>query len=211
MKVLGILGSPRKYGNTEILLDVTLSAAQQAGADTELIRLSDKNIQCCDGCNACRKTGECRIKDDMQELYGKLLEADGIIFATPVYTWTMSGQMKVFLDRTYALSFPVGRLAGKIGGSIVVGARQGHQLTQSIFYLYYSSSHMFAADWVNGFAWEKGGIKKDKHAMHAAVELGNQIILLIKQGYKYPGEYDQAIYRYVPAKYKVPMTPGPEG
>jgi multimeric flavodoxin WrbA len=208
MKVLGILGSPRQSGNTEILLNVTLSAAKQAGADTELIRLSKMNIKWCDGCNACRKTGECHIKDDMQDLYSKLLEANGIVFATPVYTWTMSGQMKVFLDRTYALSFPVSRLAGKVGGSIVVGARQGHQLTQSIFYLYYSSAHMLAADWVNGFAWEKAGIEKDKHAMQAAGELGNQMVLLIKSNFKYPEEYPNALYRYVPAKYKIPMTPG---
>jgi len=207
MKVLGISGSPRKGGNTEILLDRTLDAASKAGAEVELVRVSDKNIHHCDGCNACVRTGECRIKDDMQDIYGKLLEADGIVFATPVYVWSMTGQLKIFLDRTYALSFPGSRLANKVGGSIVVAGRQGHQLTQSLFYLYFSAGHMIAADWVNGFAWEKGGIAKDKHALNAASELGKQVVLLIKQGFKFPEEYATSIYRYVPKEYGVPMSP----
>lgn len=211
MKVLGILGSPRKGGNTEILLNRTLEAANKSGADVELIRLSDKKISPCNGCNACMMTGDCSIEDDMQDISVKIQEAGGIVFATPVYAWTMTGQMKVFLDRTYALSFKRENMAGKVGGSIVVGGRQGHQLTQSLFYMYFSAAHWIAADWVNGFAWGKGEILKDKHAMQAAHELGEQIVLLIKQGFKFPEKYDQPIYRHVVKEYKISLNPTCQG
>jgi len=85
MKVLAISGSPRKGGNREILLLQALDGARQAEANVEFLRVAEKEINPCDGCNACRETGKCHIEDDMQAIYGKLLEADGIIFATPVF------------------------------------------------------------------------------------------------------------------------------
>ena len=72
MKILAVSGSPRKQGNTEILLDEALQGAKAEGAGVELYRISGKNIQPCDGCWTCMKEGRCHIKDDMQELYEKL-------------------------------------------------------------------------------------------------------------------------------------------
>ena len=83
MKILAVSGSPRKDGNTVILLNEALKGAQQEGAETELCSVSGKTIASCDACISCRKTGRCHINDDMQELYSKLLEADGIIMGTP--------------------------------------------------------------------------------------------------------------------------------
>ena len=85
MKILGIVGSPRKGGNTEILVEEALTATREAGAQTEIILLADKNIAGCDGCGSCFETGVCKIKDDMQSIYPQLEAADAIIFGSPVY------------------------------------------------------------------------------------------------------------------------------
>ena len=206
VKILGISGSPRKSGNSEILLRRALDGARELGADVELLRVADKQINACNGCEACRDTGKCPIDDDMQAIYGKLLEANGIIFATPVYFWGMTGQLKSFIDRTYALAFPEIRLRGKVGGVIVVAGRTAVTLTSVPLYLYFSANHMLAGDYVHGFADQKGGIKKDKHAMKAALELGKQVVSLIRKGFEFPGEYDVPIYRYVARKYDIPIS-----
>ena len=70
----------------------------------------------CDGYNSCASTGECAVNDDMQQVYVGIQNADGIIWASPVYYWSMSGLTKMAMDRTYALNFPQLQQAGKIGG-----------------------------------------------------------------------------------------------
>jgi len=104
MKVVGICGSPRK-GNSEWMLKKLLEGVAKAGADTELILLREKDIKGCDGCLVCevggkRRKGICRIQDDMQQIYPKLVEADALAFGTPVYFEMLSGLLKNFMDRT---------------------------------------------------------------------------------------------------------------
>jgi len=104
MKVVGICGSPRK-GNTEWMLRKLLEGANEAGVETELILLREKDIKGCDGCLSCEaggkeRKGVCRIKDDMQQIYPKLIEAEGLAFGTPVYFEMLSGLLKNFMDRT---------------------------------------------------------------------------------------------------------------
>lgn len=104
MKVVGICGSPRK-GNTEWMLRKLLEGADQGEVETELILLREKDIKGCDGCLSCEAGGQerkgvCRIQDDMQQIYPKLIEADGLVFGTPVYFEMLSGLLKNFIDRT---------------------------------------------------------------------------------------------------------------
>jgi multimeric flavodoxin WrbA len=104
MKVVGICGSPRK-GNTEWMLRKLLEGAAREGTDSELILLREKDIRTCDGCLSCeaggkQQKGKCRIQDDMQEIYPKLVEADGLALGTPVYFEMLSGLLKNFIDRT---------------------------------------------------------------------------------------------------------------
>ena len=99
MKILGILGSPRIGGNSDILLDQALAGAKDAGAEVEKIILCQKKISGCLSCEKCNETGICAIKDDMPEIHKKILEADGIIHSVPVYFWSMTAQMKAYLDR----------------------------------------------------------------------------------------------------------------
>ncbi|HWQ66414.1 MAG TPA: flavodoxin family protein [Methanospirillum sp.] len=103
MKVIGFVGSPRTGGNTATLVARALEGAKASGAETELISLPSLTISGCQGCKYCKTHETCRINDDMQDLYKKIREADAIIFGTPVYFAQMSGQMKIFIDRLYAL------------------------------------------------------------------------------------------------------------
>ncbi len=99
MKILGILGSPRVGGNSDILLDQALAGAKAAGAEVEKIILCRKKISGCLACEKCNEGGVCAVKDDMPEIHQKILEADGIIHSVPVYFWAMTSQMKAYLDR----------------------------------------------------------------------------------------------------------------
>ena len=100
--ILGIAGSPRQGGNTELLLDQALSGARSAGASTEKIILARLNIQGCTGCGRCADTGRCVIKDDMGLLYGKLREMEAIIVAAPIFFLGLPSQLKGAIDRCEA-------------------------------------------------------------------------------------------------------------
>jgi multimeric flavodoxin WrbA len=203
MKIVGILGSPRKGGNTEILLDVALKGAQKNGVLISKIPLREKEIAPCNGCMKCEKTGKCVIKDDMQEIYKEMLESEGIIWATPVYFWSMSGQTKAAMDRTIALTFPKLQLSNKIGGLIIVAGGRGCMNTANIFHMYFNYNHMFFAEFASGYALGRGEIKKNNFAMNQAKEMVNQMISLIRANLKYPEEFDAPMPRFVRKKYRL--------
>jgi multimeric flavodoxin WrbA len=200
MKIIGILGSARKEGNTEFLLDVALEEAQAKGGSTSKITLRDKVIAPCDGCMGCARTGECVIKDDMQEVYKEIREADGIIWASPVYYWSMSGLTKIALDRTYALNFPKLQQAGKIAGLILVAGIRGCVSAANPFHMYFIYNHMFAAEFTWGYAGEKGAIKKDVFAINMAKTMVHQMQALFQANLKYPEEFDMPLHRLVREK-----------
>ncbi len=104
-KVLIISTSMRKNSNSDGLADAFLQGAKEAGNTIEKINLSDKTIGFCKGCLACQKTGNCVIHDDAENITEKMLTADVLVFATPIYYYEMSGQMKTMLDRANPL-FP---------------------------------------------------------------------------------------------------------
>ena len=203
MKVLGIVCSPRKGGNTEVLVQEALTGARDNGAEIELLTVWDKDIKPCDGCLSCEKTGKCHIKDDMQGIYPELLEADGIVWGTPVYFWSATAQAKMLIDRSYALYFNKNNLANKVSGVISVGASLGNLGVWHLFSAFFSVHHMLSTDFVYGYARNKGDIRKDKHAMKASRELGKQMVLIAARKFKYPEEYDVAIYRYVKREYGI--------
>jgi multimeric flavodoxin WrbA len=147
------------------------------------------------------KTGKCVIKDDMQVIYKKILESDGILWATPVYFWSMSSQTKIVMDRTYALTFPKLQLTNKIGGLILVAGGRGCVNASNAFHMYFSYNHMFFAEFAWGYAQGKGEIKKNAFAINAAKEMIQQMISLIHANLKYPEEFDAPISRFVKKKY----------
>jgi len=103
LKVLGISASPRKGGNSEALLEQALNAIRDTNADIEKIRICDCNIGPCIACDMCHTTGTCPITDDFQPIMQKILEADRLIFATPVFWMNIPAQAKTLIDRTQCL------------------------------------------------------------------------------------------------------------
>lgn len=97
--VMIISSTPRVNGNSEILANEFARGTIDAGHNTEVIKLRDYKLNYCLGCYACHKTGKCIHKDGMNEIAEKIVNADVIVFATPVYFYSMSGQLKVFIDR----------------------------------------------------------------------------------------------------------------
>jgi multimeric flavodoxin WrbA len=108
-KILGIIGSPRKNGNTHILVSRILEGAQTAGAEVELLFLNDLTIRECDGCHACWNGHECSKRDDMNAVYPKIIESDVLIFGTPVYWYAPTALMKGFIDRFVYFNCPENR------------------------------------------------------------------------------------------------------
>ena len=110
MKIFSALGSPNKNGNTATLLAQYLRGVKENHNDIEYsnVFLQEKNIRGCRGCNACKKALDtCVIEDDMQILYEEIKNSDIIVFATPVYWWSMTSQLKTFIDRLYAIKFDI--------------------------------------------------------------------------------------------------------
>ena len=103
MHILALNGSPRKGGNTQVLLEAVLDGIRGPGNEIEVFRLNDLNYRACQNCGGCTKTGKCVLDDDMSPLYEKLLAADGIVVASPIYFYGVSAQTKTFLDRLQAM------------------------------------------------------------------------------------------------------------
>jgi len=114
MKLLGVNGSPRKNWNTHMLLEKCLEGAKEAGAETELINLYDINFKGCTSCFACKRKGvtvkKCAMKDDLEPVLQKVCECDALVLGSPIYIYTVSGEMRSFWER---LIFPYGSYEGK--------------------------------------------------------------------------------------------------
>lgn len=103
MKIIGVVGSPRRESNTEILVKEVLDGANKAGAETKIFKLSQMEISPCKACMYCKSSeGQCATDDDMQVLYKEIKEADGFVLSSPIYMWQMTAQSKLFTDRLYA-------------------------------------------------------------------------------------------------------------
>jgi len=104
IRVLGIVGSPRRGGNTETLVDEVLAGAKEAGAEIKKIILNDLKIGHCQGCNACSKNGQCKYSDDMDIINEEMSKSSAFVYGTPVYYWGPTSIFKTFSDRLLATS-----------------------------------------------------------------------------------------------------------
>jgi multimeric flavodoxin WrbA len=187
MKILGIVCSPRKDGNTEILVREALQAAGEAGSETELILMAGKKIAPCDGCNACLKHGVCKIKDDMRTIYEQLEKADGLILGTPVYFCNVTAQAKAVIDRTYPLTFSR-KLRGKVAAAIVTAGSLGIGQVLGSMYTFFDQHRMVIAGSSAGYGTEKGDVKKEGagatyggSALEEARAVGKRMVRLATQ------------------------------
>ena len=102
MNTVILFGSPRKEGNTIQLVNAFAQALKEKGANVRMLYLNDMNIRPCQGCGICLPNGVCRINDDMKDIRKYILESDLIVYATPVYWFGISAQLKLVIDRTFA-------------------------------------------------------------------------------------------------------------
>ena len=196
MKILGIQGSPRPSGNTEALVKKALEGARQEGAETELFRLAGKQIGPCDSCNSCHRTGRCRVDDDMQPLYDFMAEADGIIFATPVFFYGMTAQLKAVIDRTYAPTGPGKSMANKVGAVIVVAGSVGVIDVVKDMYFYFAMKRMIHGNWVGAYATVKGDIENLPAGLQSSLDLGREMVQIADLGFQYPGGFRRNHFAY---------------
>jgi multimeric flavodoxin WrbA len=103
MKILGIYGSPRAGGNSDLLLDQALEGALSAGAEVKKVYARDLTMSGCRECGGCDHTGQCVQEDDMQKVYPLLLESDAVIIGTPMFFYAMPSQLKALIDRAQAM------------------------------------------------------------------------------------------------------------
>jgi multimeric flavodoxin WrbA len=103
VKVLGIYGSPRKRGNSDLLLDKALEGARSEGAQVSMIYARGLNMEGCRECGGCDETGKCVVEDDMQRIYPQLMKADVIILASPIFFYGLTAQVKALIDRCQAM------------------------------------------------------------------------------------------------------------
>ncbi len=185
MKVLGILGSPRRGGNSEILLKTFLEGAAGAGAEVEEINLRDLKISPCLEIYHCFKDGTCPIKDDMREIYDKLLEADVVALASPVFFYGVSAQSKAMIDRTQALwarryvlkkDAPGGSRQGVL---LAVGATRGKLLFVGVRltakYFFDAINVSYAGEILVRGADDKGAILEQPQTLEQAGDLGRRL------------------------------------
>jgi len=184
--IIGIVGSPRVEGNTEKLVVEALKAAsEEEGVQTELIRLAGKEIKPCDACLSCRKTGECHINDDFQEIFEKMVKADGIILASPVYFGSATPQMMALIDRAGFVSGARGRVfENKVGGPLVVARRAGQNFTFAqllFFFLHQGMIVPGSTYWNIAFGREKGEVLGDQEGLRTVRNFAKKIVWLIKK------------------------------
>ena len=184
MKAIGIVGSPRKNGNTEILTRHTLKAIEEDGVDTELIRLTGLDIRPCTACMVCRKEERCPIEDDMFPLYTRMKEADAIILSSPVYFGAANPLLTALMDRAGYIALRERVFAGKVGGPLVAARRAGHNFTfaQIMFWFHIQGFFMPGSTYWNiAFGREKGEVEGDEEGLRTAWNFGKNVAFLTKK------------------------------
>ena len=188
MRVLGIAGSPRRGGNTDMLLSEVMRGAARQGAEVKTITLSQLNIAPCQHCDGCLETGRCKVEDDMQMVYDELERADRIVLASPVHFMGVTAQAKAMIDRCQALWAkkyrlklpPLGNERERRGLFISVGGRKVANLFQpalaTVKSLFRTLNITYAGELLFPGIDEKGAIAKHPDALRQAFLAGQRLV-----------------------------------
>lgn len=184
-KVIGLMGSPRRGGNTETMLQAALDVCQAKGLEVELVRLAELDINPCQGCGTCRKTAVCKFDDDLPPLFERLVRAQGIILASPVYFSSAPAQVKAFIDRAGYLAISRGRpLERKVGGALTVARRAGQNFTFAqllYFFLYHGFIVPGSTYWNVAIGREPGEVANDQEGMQTVRNFADNVCWLIEK------------------------------
>ena len=187
MKVIAINGSPRKKGNTSILIQTVFEELNAQGIETEEINVGLKSFRGCLACMKCAENldGHCVIKNDnLNEIIDKMREADGIILGSPVYCADISGQMKSFIDRVSLVSAVNGNIMTRKVGAGITAVRRAGALTAfhslNSFFTILEMVVVGSSYWNMGFGLEEGEVKQDEEGLQTMRNLGKNMAWLIK-------------------------------
>lgn len=182
-KVLGIMGSPRKKGNTHLLVARILKGAHDEGAETGILFLDDQKIRECDGCHVCWKGKPCAKNDDMNAIYEKIAESDVIVFGTPVYWYGPTALMKGFIDRCVYFNCSENRVKIRNKSAILAIPFEETDLStadltvaffeKSLGYLEMNLAGIVLAPGVT----KRGEIKNQEQILNEAYELGKLAVM----------------------------------
>ena len=174
MKILALIGSPRKGGNTDILVEQILQGSKTKGHTSEKLYLYGYKISPCVDCRNCKKGDYvCTVKDGMQEIYPKMEEADVVIFGTPLYWWGPSGQMKALIDRMRPF-VANGKFKGK-KAVVVTPSSDGPKSCGPLVEMFRLTFDYLGGEFVGKIlakAYEKGEIEQNQKALKEAYEFG---------------------------------------
>ena len=182
-KIIAIMGSPRKNGNTHLLLSKILEGVQEAGGSGEIICLVDHNINDCDGCHSCWKGNDCSKNDDMNDLYPKINESDVIIFGTPVYWYGPTALIKAFLDRFVYYNCPENRqfLKGKSAIIVIPFEEENVETARPLVEMFKKSFNYLEIPLIEKLivpgVYHKADVLKFEAVMNNAHEIGTKIII----------------------------------
>jgi multimeric flavodoxin WrbA len=194
-KIIGFSGSPRKNGNSDILLNQILAGANQAGTPSAQHNLSTLNFKGCIGCEACRKTKICTgLADDMTAMYPELLSSKGLVVVSPTHNYNVTAWMKAFLDRLYCFyNFEQdhprswsSQLAGQGRKAVVIAICEQDNAEDMGFTLEAMKQPIKALGYeivgeLTVFkVFDKAKVKQDEQAMHDAYQLGQKLALALK-------------------------------
>jgi multimeric flavodoxin WrbA len=188
LKVVAFNGSPRKDGNTAILLRRVLAVLEAEGVETELIQLAGQQIHGCMACGTCRKiqNRECKIVNDpVNDFIGKMTEADGIILGSPTYFSMMTPEMKALIDRAgYVARANSDLFQRKVGAAVVAVRRAGGIPTFDAINHFFLISQMIvpgSSYWNIGVGGSKGDVEKDEEGLKTMADLGKNMAWLLKK------------------------------
>lgn len=185
MKVIGIVGSPRPKGNTEYLVNEALEVLKQEGIEVEMIKLGEKSVAPCEGCNACKGLLNCRIEDDFQEIFEKMEQADGIIVGSPVYFGSASPNVMALLDRAGYVALKRNRsLNRKVGAAIAVARRAGANFTfAQLNYFFYINGMIVPGStyWNVAYGKELEEVKKDEEGLETVRNMASNMAWLLRK------------------------------
>lgn len=188
MRVLGIAGSPRRDGNTDILLNEVLKGAASKGAEVKTIIISRLKIAPCQHCDGCLETGRCKVRDDMQKVYAELERADRLVLASPVYFNGVTAQTKAMIDRCQALWVkkyrlklpPLGNKRERKGLFVSVGGMKQANLFEpalaTVKVLFKVLDITYAGELVFPGVGEKGAITQNPDALRQAFLAGQRLV-----------------------------------
>lgn len=185
MKVVGIVGSPRVGGNTELLVREALKVLSEEGIETELIPLAGKRIEGCNACLGCSQTGKCVIDDDMESIKQKMLAAEGIIVGSPVYYSGATPETMALLHRAGYSSRALGRpFERKVGGPIAVARRAGQNFALAEMMYFFLITGMIVPGstyWNMAFGREKGEVMQDEEGLRTIRNFAANVAWLLKK------------------------------